>query len=124
MTEKKYNAKDLEKKIDEYFNTPDVFHSFPGMCIYLGITTETANSWRANKDGKTEEHSRILKNAEDRRQQELLEIGITNKDKSVFAMFLLKQPNNGGLRDKPKDDDDVKDINITINGVDIGSAFK
>lgn len=51
--------------------------------------------------------------------------GLADRNKSVFAMFLLKQATNGGLRDKPKDDNDgPKEINITINGIKSGDAFK
>ena len=120
----KYTEEELRKKLDEYFDQPMQFHSYPGMLLFLDISQDTEEIWRNNKGNKTPGHSELLKKAEERRHQELLDLGLNNRDKSVFAMFLLKQPTNGGLRDRPKDDDEVKDINITINGVDIGNAFK
>ena len=125
MPEKRYTPKELEKKIDAFFNTPSIFHSYPDMLLYLGISADTEQIWRDNKDGKSKEHSVVLKKAADRRQAELVQLGLEDKNKSVFAMFLLKQQTNGGLRDRPKDDDDgPKEINITINGVGAADAFK
>ena len=125
--EKKYSPEELAKKIDEYFNTPTKsgFHTYPGMLLFLDISCDTEIAWRENKDGKSIEYSKILKKAASRREQELSEIGLEDRNKSVFAMFLLKQQTNGGLRDKPKEDDDgPKEINITINGVKANDAFK
>lgn len=128
MFERKYKtAKDLEEKIEEYFNTPTDtgFHSYPGMLLFLDISEDTEQELRLNKDGKNKEYSVVLKKAAARRQEELSRIGLEDRNKSVFAMFLLKQATNGGLRDRPKDDDDgPKEINITINGVGAGEAFK
>lgn len=125
MFQKKYTPEEMEKKIDEYFNTPQEFHSYPGMLLYLNITEDTELKYRLSKESKDKAYSEILKKAAARRQEELSRIGLSDRNKSVFAMFLLKQATNGGLRDKPKDDDDgPKEINITINGVKAGDAFK
>lgn len=123
--EKKYTPEQMEKKIDEYFDQPMEFHSYPGMLLYLDLTEDTELKYRLSKDPKDKAYSDILKKAAARRQLELSEIGLADRNKSVFAMFLLKQATNGGLRDKPKDDDDgPKEINITINGIKSGDAFK
>ena len=128
MPERKYKtAKELEKKIEEYFNTPveSGFHSYPGMLLFLDISEDTEMRLRLSKDSKDKDFADVLKKAAARRQEELSRIGLEDRNKSVFAMFLLKQATNGGLRDKPKDDDDgPKEINITINGVGAGEAFK
>lgn len=128
MPERKYKtAKDLEKKIEEYFNTPveSGFHSYPGMLLFLDISEDTEMRLRLSKDRKDKDFADVLKKAAARRQEELSRIGLEDRNKSVFAMFLLKQATNGGLRDRPKDDDDgPKEINITINGVGAGEAFK
>ena len=128
MPERKYKtAKDLENKIDEYFNTPveSGFHSYPGMLLFLDISEDTEMRLRLSKDSKDKDFADVLKKAAARRQEELSRIGLEDRNKSVFAMFLLKQATNGGLRDRPKDDDDgPKEINITINGVGAGEAFK
>ena len=128
MFERKYKtAKDLEKKIEEYFNTPveSGFHSYPGMLLFLDISEDTEMRLRLSKDSKYKDFADVLKKAAARRQEELSRIGLEDRNKSVFAMFLLKQATNGGLRDRPKDDDDgPKEINITINGVGAGEAFK
>lgn len=125
MFQKKYTPEEMEKKIEEYFNTPQEFHSYPGMLLYLNITEDTELKYRLSKESKDKAYSEILKKAAARRQEELSRIGLSDRNKSVFAMFLLKQATNGGLRDKPKDDDDgPKEINITINGVKAGDAFK
>lgn len=125
MFQKKYTPEEMEKKIDEYFNTSQEFHSYPGMLLYLNITEDTELKYRLSKESKDKAYSEILKKAAARRQEELSRIGLSDRNKSVFAMFLLKQATNGGLRDKPKDDDDgPKEINITINGVKAGDAFK
>lgn len=125
MFQKKYTPEEMEKKIDEYFNTPQEFHSYPGMLLYLNITEDTELKYRLSKESKDKAYAEILKKAAARRQEELSRIGLSDRNKSVFAMFLLKQATNGGLRDKPKDDDDgPKEINITINGVKAGDAFK
>lgn len=128
MPERKYKtAKELEKKIEEYFNTPveSGFHSYPGMLLYLDISEDTEMRLRLSKDRKYKDFADVLKKAAARRQEELSRIGLEDRNKSVFSMFLLKQATNGGLRDRPKDDDDgPKEINITINGVGAGEAFK
>ena len=128
MFERKYKtAKDLEKKIEEYFNTPveSGFHSYPGMLLFLDISEDTEMRLRLSKDRKDKDFADVLKKAAARRQEELSRIGLEDRNKSVFAMFLLKQATNGGLRDRPKDDDDgPKEINITINGIKAGDAFK
>ena len=128
MPERKYKtAKALEKKIEEYFNTPveSGFHSYPGMLLFLDISEDTEMRLRLSKDSKYKDFADVLKKAAARRQEELSRIGLEDRNKSVFAMFLLKQATNGGLRDRPKDDDDgPKEINITINGVGAGEAFK
>lgn len=125
MPERKYTPKELEKKIDAFFNTPSIFHSYPDMLLFLNISHDTEVLWREDKEGKYKDYSKILKKAADRRQSELVQLGLEDKNKSVFAMFLLKQQTNGGLRDRPKDEDDgPKEINITINGVGAGEAFK
>lgn len=128
MPERKYKtAKELEDKIEEYFNTPvdTGFHSYPGMLLFLDISEDTEMRLRLSKDSKDKGFADVLKKAAARRQEELSRIGLEDRNKSVFAMFLLKQATNGGLRDKPKDDDDgPKEINITINGVGAGEAFK
>ena len=128
MPERKYKtAKELEKKIEEYFNTPveSGFHSYPGMLLFLDISEDTEMRLRLSKDSKYKDFADVLKKAAARRQEELSRIGLEDRNKSVFAMFLLKQATNGGLRDRPKDDDDgPKEINITINGVGAGEAFK
>lgn len=128
MPERKYKtAKDLENKIEEYFNTPveSGFHSYPGMLLFLDISEDTEMRLRLSKDSKYKDFADVLKKAAARRQEELSRIGLEDRNKSVFAMFLLKQATNGGLRDRPKDDDDgPKEINITINGVGAGEAFK
>lgn len=128
MPERKYKtAKELKEKIDEYFNTPidTGFHSYPGMLLFLDISEDTEMRLRLSKDRKDKDFADVLKKAAARRQEELSRIGLEDRNKSVFAMFLLKQATNGGLRDRPKDDDDgPKEINITINGVGAGEAFK
>lgn len=128
MPERKYKtAKELENKIEEYFNTPveSGFHSYPGMLLFLDISEDTEMRLRLSKDRKDKDFADVLKKAAARRQEELSRIGLEDRNKSVFAMFLLKQATNGGLRDRPKDDDDgPKEINITINGVKAGDAFK
>ena len=128
MPERKYKtAKDLENKIEEYFNTPvdTGFHSYPGMLLFLDISEDTEMRLRLSKDRKDKDFADVLKKAAARRQEELSRIGLEDRNKSVFAMFLLKQATNGGLRDRPKDDDDgPKEINITINGIKAGDAFK
>ena len=128
MPERKYKtAKELEKKIEEYFNTPveSGFHSYPGMLLFLDISEDTEMRLRLSKDRKDKDFADVLKKAAARRQEELSRIGLEDRNKSVFAMFLLKQATNGGLRDRPKDDDDgPKEINITINGIKAGDAFK
>ncbi len=123
--ERKYTPEEFNQKIDEYFEQEMEFHSYPGLLLYLGITADTEIRYRLNPKPGEEAYSNALKKAADRRQLELSEIGLSDRNKSVFAMFLLKQPNNGGLRDRPKDDNDgPKEINITINGIKAGDAFK
>lgn len=65
----------------------------PGLCVYLGISVDTYDSWRSNKNGKTARIAPVLKKAEaimsDRLQQR----------KDSMALFLLKQPCYGGYTD-------------------------
>jgi hypothetical protein len=126
MAEVKYKSpEDLERKIEKFFDADMLFHSRPAMLEFLDIGVDTYLDMQ-NGTGlyKDKGFSKIVKKAENRRQLELVNLGLSDKEKSVFSMFLLKQDQNGGYRDRPKDDSDNKPVSITINGVTIDKAAK
>lgn len=80
----------------------------PGLAVFCGISVDTYDRWRANKDGKHTKHSAVIKRAEmimaDRIQQE----------SNTMAIFLSKQPCYGGLTDTG-DNNGNQTLNIKVS---------
>lgn len=80
----------------------------PGLAVFCGISTDTYERWRDNKDGKHGKHAAAIKRAElvmsDRLQQE----------SNASAIFLLKQPCYGGYSDRGHEDNGPGKLTIEI----------
>ncbi len=108
---KKYeDPQKLVDKIDEYIalcQREDKFPSYAGLCLHCGIISETMNIYADNNECVAV----ALKKAQDIREEYLANIVLGNNAKSTTgAIFLLKQPKNGGYQDKQ-----ISDGNINVN---------
>lgn len=87
----------------------------PGLAVFCGVSIDTYDRWRANKDGKYTKQAAALKRAElvmsDRLQQE----------SNASAIFLLKQMCYGGYSDRGQEDNGPGKLTIEIlsNGAKI-----
>lgn len=87
----------------------------PGLAVFCGISVDTYDKWRANKDGKYTKQAAVIKRAElvmsDRLQQE----------SNASSIFLLKQPCYGGYSDRGQEDQGPGKLTIEIlsNGAKI-----
>lgn len=80
----------------------------PGLAVFCGISVDTYDKWKANKDGKYTKQAAVIKRAElvmsDRLQQE----------SNASAIFLLKQPCYGGYSDRGHEDNGPGKLTIEI----------
>lgn len=111
-------GEELNELITQYFNQCDQDGrraTKPGLAVFCGISTDTYDKWKANKDGKYTKQAAALKRAElvmsDRLQQE----------SNASAIFLLKQPCYGGYSDRGQEDNGPGKLTIEIlsNGTKI-----
>jgi len=106
---RKYTPETFAKAVDKYLQdceATDTFPSEPGLLLALDITDDTLNNYREQNG-----YSETIKKAQAIREQYLQKIVLSNGAKSVTgAIFLLKQPKNGGYQDKQ-----ISDGNINVN---------
>lgn len=125
---------ELEKKINDYFDsvdTDDVPPIWEELLLVLGITR---NTWETYKnpvipENITEEEkvkitavSDCIKKAEGRFTAELAKYGLRHPNKQAMAMFLLKQKHYGGYTDKQEIEHKDLKIDVKINGI-AGNPF-
>ena len=105
----KYTSESFAKAVNKYLEdckAADTFPSEPGMLLALDISEDTLSRYK-EQDG----YADTIKKALAVREEYLQHIVLSNGAKSVTgAIFLLKQPKNGGYQDKQ-----IADGNINVN---------
>lgn len=105
------SGEEFQDKVQEYLDNCEANQrraTKPGLAVFCGISEDTYERWRANKDTKHSRHAAVIKRAEmimsDRLQQE----------NTAAAIFLMKQPCYGGLTDKQESNQGEHKIVIDI----------
>ena len=131
---RKYTATELEKKIDEFFESKKE-DSVPPLweecLLHLGITRNTWNSYGEPtlRDNMSEEEkvdklnaSDIIKKAQLRFTANMARYGFTNPNKMTYVIYMLKQMQYGGYTDKQEIEHKDLKIDVKINGI-AGNPF-
>ena len=85
------------------------------LCDFLGVSADTLERWRNEKDKYTG-YAEALKKLDLYREHYWLTVA-DNEKKTAFAIFNLKQKKNGGYTDKQEIEHKDMKIDIKINGV-------
>ena len=105
----KYTPESFAKAVNKYLEdckAADTFPSEPGMLLALNISEDTLSRYKEQNG-----YADTIKKALAVREEYLQHIVLSNGAKSVTgAIFLLKQPKNGGYQDKQ-----IADGNINVN---------
>ena len=105
----KYTPESFAKAVNKYLEdckAADTFPSEPGMLLALDISEDTLSRYKEQNG-----YADTIKKALAVREEYLQRIVLSNGAKSVTgAIFLLKQPKNGGYQDKQ-----IADGNINVN---------
>jgi len=124
---------DMERNLNRYFELREEkgeFPTFAGMLRYLGISKRTYQRYMNDDNGDeslTEEdrhaYRKIFEDAQLRREDWLEKTMVSDGKRANGCMNSLKQPINGGFKDRYEADLDAK---ITVNVVGVGgeNAFK
>lgn len=108
--------------VQEYFDECEDKGDFPdydGMLVYLGLFEEDVEEYKA-KDMKYDD---IFRLAMLKRKSYLARMMSLDGKRATGCMNLLKQPENGGMSDKPKQQD--KSLKIIVTGLKGGmDSFK
>ena len=124
---------DMKRNVERYFADREAkgeFPTFAGMLRWLGISRRTYSRYMddENKDESLNEEDRfayrkIFEDAQLRREDFLEKRMVTDPRAANGCMNSLKQPQNGGFKDKIEGELDAK---ITVNVVGVGgeNAFK
>ena len=127
------SPEDMKRNIERYFADREAkgeFPTFAGMLRWLGISRRTYNRYMddENKDETLSEEDRfayrkIFEDAQLRREDFLEKRMVTDPRAANGCMNSLKQPQNGGFKDKIDGEFEAK---ITVNVVGVGgeNAFK
>jgi hypothetical protein len=115
----------LQAKIDEYFDKckeDNVYPDEAGMIIYLGICRDTLENYLSNENGKYPGFSTPIKNARLRRESMTVrDIYKSDSKEATGKIFIAKQPSNGGLIDRPVNDNSGLTIKVDLGGVNPNS---
>ncbi len=126
MASKYLPPKELEKRINEYFeNTPNgMFPDEPGMLLELDLFEEDV-AYLCEDDPKAAEYQRIFKRARLRRESWLNRMAVTDSRNSSMYINLLKQEKNGGYTSTSSAQSKGGEFKIVWgNGIDGPDAFK
>lgn len=135
MARKKRYAtpEDMKKHVNEYFAEREEkgeFPSFAGMLTYLGISRSTYGNYMNTVDpdpNLTEEerhgYRKVFEDAQLRREDWLEKMMVSAPRMANGCMNSLKQPQNGGFKDKIEADVDAT-IRVITSGVGGDDAFK
>ena len=119
---RKYDTPEkLDKAIADYFaymETTDQAPTWANMLLYLNISQSTVLRYQEDK-GDYKGFGDPIKKAELMHCDYWQQLALKKPNMAVFCMFELKQPHNGGFRDKPKDDPThTVSLDIKISGCD------
>ena len=127
------SPEDMGRNVDRYFADREEkgeFPTFAGMLRYLGISKRTYYRYLNDDNGDeslTEEERRgyrkVFEEAQLRREDFLEKRMVTDPRAANGCMNSLKQPQNGGFKDRFEGEIDAK---ITVNVIGVGgeNAFK
>ena len=121
----KYTPEELNDKIDEYFNshnTKDNIPKWPGMLNHIGLSDEMLRLYRTEEKYIRAGYLEVVKRAERRFSETLIQLGVDNPNLQSLVIFLLKQPHNGGYTDKQVIE--AKDVSVNIKFEGGTKAFK
>ena len=131
---KKYDTPaDMKRQIDRYYEEREAageFGTFAGMLRFIGISKRTYNNYMNEEDpdpNLSEEDRRVYRkvfeDAQLRREDFLEKRMVTDPRAANGCMNSLKQPQNGGFKDRIEGEIDAK---ITVNVIGVGgeNAFK
>ena len=113
---------DFENKINEYFLKCEQKATYPdeaGLILHLGLSKKTYEKHRDNTDGKHAGFSRALCSARLRRESVIVRDLVANGS-GTGKMFVARQPSNGGLNDKPRDEPKKVTFEVLIGGESAG----
>lgn len=123
----------LKKNVDEYFAEREAkgdFPTFAGLLRYLGISKRTYYRYLEDDNGDesmSEEDRRayrkIFEDAQLRREDYLEKKMVAEPRQANGCMNSLKQPQNGGFKDRIDSEIDAK-ITVVTAGVGGENAFK
>lgn len=117
----KYTVEELDKKIDEYFslnNTKDNIPKWPSMLNHLELSDSTLLKYRTNEKYIKQGYADVIKKAERRFSETLMQLAVDHPNLQSLVIFLLKQPHNGGYTDKQQVDTNNKhQIDVVIKGL-------
>lgn len=111
-----WNPTDLKKKIDEYISECDRDGIFPdeaGMFLYLGIYQENYDFLISDDNPNQSRNLRIFEYARLCRKSRLMRTMVKDPKAANGCMNALKQIENGGLTDRPTENQDRK-IHIKV----------
>jgi len=101
------SAEELETAIDLYFgrhNNKDSAPKWQLMLLELNISDDTLLNYRTKEEYINSGYSEVIKKAEQRHSEFWQQLALDHPNLQSFCMFQLKQPHNGGFRDRPADD--------------------
>jgi len=100
----KRSAKQFEKTIESYFKTCEEAGVFPdeaGLILFLGLEREEYERLRDGKRGKA--YAAALSKARLRRESIIVRELYNTEKAATGKIFVARQPENGGLTDKPRE---------------------
>ena len=101
------SARALEAGINAYFashNTRENFPQWPDLLNELNLSEESIRCYRTEERYVKAGYLQILKRAERRFAAVLTQLAVDSPNLQSLAIFLLKQPHNGGFRDRPAEE--------------------
>lgn len=110
--------KDLDEKVEAYLNKCENDKKYPslvGLCLYLGVSEKTVESWRKNP--KLEHISGLFEKVIKKGEEKLLEKGLNKEYDAGLVKFILS------ARHEYREKSEVKnDTTVEIKGFEIIDA--
>lgn len=104
MPREKRTAKEFEKAIESYFTACEEEGIFPdeaGLILFLGLEREEYDRLKDGKRGKA--YAAALSRARLKRESIIVRELYNTEKAATGKIFVARQPENGGLTDKPKE---------------------
>lgn len=113
------SAEELAIKIDRFFDFCEESGKTPSLAamrLFLDVSADTVERWEKNDKGTYVGYAEVLKKAADRRQAWLIDRAFKGGCYTTAAVFMLKQPQNGGFSDRC--DNQQANVNIKVIATD------